>query len=600
MNTQMPDLRRHEAAVAFMDVVDSVGLIEGDELQAVKRLRALLDRVAAELVAGSGGRVAETRGDGLVLTFPSCDRAIACAVKMHAAAAAEASANPGFKPMKLRVGLHWTELLDDGQALYGGGVNLAARVAALARAGETVLSSDARDRLAPPWAHQVEDLGECWLKHVAQPMRLFRILAAPPAMPADLESAVAARMALLPTLCVLTRVADDGGPTDWGIADIACDVLTRHLSQSRFLHVISPMTNRSLRRCDLALGEVLGMLRADYAVVIHSSGSPGLPTDTLTRVPIELALWRRGAPAPLWTHADHVRPVDVTSPQGDSLGLVVEQIGQRILRTEQQIASGVRELPNLSSHSLYLSAVDMLHRFSATRFDRARELLLELHHRAAAHAEPLAWLARWHVFRVVQGWSDDREKDSAQALHFSSRALDLDPRSALALTMAGSVHVGVRQDAKAAQAFYDKALDANPNDSLAWLMSSVAQGFMNAPMHALKASEAALGLAPLDPTRPYYDALSATAALCAGELERCIALAGRAILANGSHGSAYRSMAIAQALQGRMTEATDTVRRLLAVEPHCTVKTYLGRVPNQDPNRNRFAQLLQEAGLPAD
>ena len=131
-------------------------------------------------------------------------------------------------------------------------------------------------------------------------------------------------------------------------------------------------------------------------------------------------------------------------------------------------------------------------------------------------------------------------------------------------------------------------------------MSSVAQGFMNDREHALSASEQALGLAPADPTRHYYDALSATAALRAQEYGRCIQLAQRAIQGNATHGTAYRSMAIAQAKLGLAEEARDTVTRLLAVEPHCTVKTYLARVPHQDSSREHFAQLLMESGLPAD
>jgi adenylate cyclase len=204
------------------------------------------------------------------------------------------------------------------------------------------------------------------------------------------------------------------------------------------------------------------------------------------------------------------------------------------------------------------------------------------------------------VFRVVQGWSDNSQRDREQALYFSERALERDPSSALALTMAGAVQAGVRGDAAAAQKYYAMALESNPNDSLAWLMSSVAQGFMNERAPALVASEMALGLAPADPIRHYYDALSATAALRAGEYECCIALAERAITANGKHGTAYRSMAIAQLELGREEEAAATMRRLLSVEPHFTVKTYLARVPTQDANRERFAQMLHKAGLPAD
>ncbi|TDP61671.1 TolB-like protein [Roseateles toxinivorans] len=518
---------------------------------------------------------------------------------LHSLAAREHANHPGVEPLRLRAGLHKTELLADDEALYGIGVNLAARIAAQGQPGETLMSSAARDELVAPFDGLLQDMGLCWLKHVEQPVRLFRHRNEQAPLPSGLEAAIAARMKMRPTLVVLPLEAPPhGSGSAFSLGDVAADQLIRQLSQSSMLHVISPLSALALRGRELELEQLYRVLRADYvlrgSVVADSEGA-----DRHRRLQLRVELWRNGSAEPIWNDGLVGSALDLLSPQSDLLGRVVHAVSHRILAVEQRAARAAQALPNLSSHTLHLAAVDLLHRFAASDFSRARELLLALSDRAPRHAEPMAWLARWHVFRVVQGWSDDSRRDGEQALYYSARALDRDPCSALALTMAGSVHAGVKRDAQAAQQFYAQALQHNPNDSLAWLMSSVAQGFMNERAPALAASEMALGLAPADPTRHYYDALSATAALRAGEYERCVILAERAITANGTHGTAYRSMAIAQAELGRHAEAAETMRRLLSVEPHFTVKAYLARVPSQDINRERFAQLLQEAGLPA-
>jgi adenylate cyclase len=592
-------LRSLSATIAFVDVVDSVRLIADAEERAVARIRGLLQRAAADVVPACAGEVAERRGDGLVLKFAHTRDAARCAAMLHRLAADAAATAHGEQPLRLRAGMHKTTLLADDEAIYGAGVNLAARIAALGRPGDTLMSAAARDELAEPLDGQLQDMGLCWLKNVDSPVRLFRQREqAPPH--ADLELAISRRMKLRPTVAVLLL----DGPAaqadrSFGLGDVVAHQMTQRLSQSSVLHVISALSAQVLRGRQLTPGQLYPLLRADYLLRGRVEADDG-GDDRARHVRLRFELWRQGSDAPVWSEAFAGSAMDLLSVEGEVLGRAVHAVSRRILSVEQRAARAARALPNLASHTLYLTAVDLLHRFSIDDFQRARELLIALSERAPHHAEPLAWLARWHVFRVVQGWSDHRQRDGDEARRYSEDALDRDPRSSLALTMAGSMHAGIKGDAETAQKFYQQALEHNPNDSLAWLMSGVAQGFMNAREPALSASEMALGLAPVDPTRPYYDALSATAALRAGEYERSVALARRAIGANAMHGTAYRSMAIALAMLERHDEAAEAVRRLLGVEPHFTVQTYLARVPHQDAQREHFAQLLGRAGLPAD
>lgn len=592
-------LQTISATVMFVDVVESVRHIQRDEAGSVRRMRALIAD-AAQLVSQHKGQVVERLGDGLVLRFEHVRHAAQCAVALHVLAARAGTAHTAEEQMHLRAGIHCCPIWADTQGMYGLGVNLAARVAAVGGPGDTLLTAQARDQLVVGLDGDLHDLGTCYLKHVDEPLRLFRLGAQNEPLPPSLREAIAARMKTRPTLAVLpfelAQSAGSGG-APIGVADILSDQIIRQLSRSPMLHVISALSVSPLRGLGVELGTLYRTLGADY--VLRGTLHTGDPTGSSgARLDLEVALWRVGSGEPVYAEMFQGTALDALSPTSELLGRLAHGVGARILAVEQRAARGAQALPNLASHTLYLNAVDLLHRFSLPDFDRAYQMLQALSDRAPRHPEPLAWLARWHVFKVVQGWTDDSERDSAQALAFSERALERDPESALALTMAGSVHAGVKRDPATAQRFYAQALQHNPNDSLAWLMSSVAHGFVMEREPAIAASEMALGLSPIDPARHFYDSLGATAAVMARDYPRGVALAQRAIRANAAHGSSYRALATAEIMLGEVDKAKATIARLLAVEPQSTVQTYLARVGPPNVQNLEFAAALRTAGLP--
>jgi len=600
-------LRAEDATIAMVDVVESVRLVAADERGAVERIRHLLARVARECVPAHQGQVVERQGDGLLLRFPSPRQAAACAAAVQRLALDQAGQQPGEPPVLLRVGLHQARLLTDDAALYGQGVNLVARITAQARPGEVLLSAPVRDGLSPGLDPDVQDLGDCHLKHVDQPVRLFRLADDTVALPDALRRAITARMKLRPTLVVLPAELAAHGPgaaaaavqrAPLGWADVLTDQLSKGFCRSPMLHVISSLSARALKWRVFEPELLYRHWHADYLLQTTLLGSVQGDAPPGTRVQLRLALWRAGVGEPVQELTVQGSLQELLTPTSDLL-LAAHSFCARVLAIEQRAARVVSQLPNLSSHTLYLNAVDLLHRYSVADFDRARQMLLALNERAPRQAEPLAWLARWHVFRVFLGWTDNQQRDSALALDFSQRALDQDSESSLALTMAGSVRDGIAKDPQGAQAYYAQALQHNPNEPLAWLMSGVAQGFLANADSSLAASETALGLAPVDPMRHFYDSLAASASVMSGDYERGIALAERALRENNRHGSTYRALATAQAMLGRLDEARLSIDRLLAIEPHSTVQTYLARLGTHNQNTLRFAEALQAAGLPA-
>ena len=296
------------ATLAFVDVVESVHLICNDERPAVQRIRALLAEAAREVVARHQGWLIERRGDGLLLRFEHPRQALRCAQGLHRLAAANTAAHGAEPPLQLRIGLHCANLLTDLSAVYGVGVNLTARIAAFSLPGDTVMSATVRDRLTPGLDPEVQDLGECYLKHFEAPVRLFKLLAKPAELPPDLQTAIAARLRLRPTLVILPAqdaAADAQAVQPIGWADIVTDQLSRQFSQSPMLHVISALSANALRGRQIDRGHLYRHWHANYVLQsrLISQGDGAACATSTSATGVGGGRWSSNASRCWWTRA---------------------------------------------------------------------------------------------------------------------------------------------------------------------------------------------------------------------------------------------------------------------------------------------------------
>ena len=246
-----------------------------------------------------------------------------------------------------------------------------------------------------------------------------------------------------------------------------------------------------------------------------------------------------------------------------------------------------------------MGAIALMHRLSLQDFDRARQLLQTLVDRTPRLAIPQAWMAKWHVLRVQQGWSQDIGSEARYALDCTKRALDTDSNCSLALAIDGFVHTNLLKKLDVAHDRYEHAIRVNPNDSLAWLLKGTLHAFKGEGKQAMKGTQRALRLSPLDPHRYFYESLAASAALSAGQYERAIELARRSLRANCTHTSTLRVLAISQWQLGRHDDAHKTVAELLRLEPALTVKSWLARSPSSAYEIGKLcARALKGAGVP--
>ncbi|MBV8934221.1 MAG: adenylate/guanylate cyclase domain-containing protein [Alphaproteobacteria bacterium] len=171
-------VERKLAAIFAADVAEYSRLMGLDEVGTLRRLQAyrvILD----QLIAAHRGRIFNTAGDSVVADFASAVDAVECAVAVQQAIEKENENRPAGEQMRFRIGIHLGDVIVDGDNLFGDGVNIAARLQALAEPGGICLSGAVRDQIGSRLPIGLTALGEQRVKNIAAPVRAFRIHGAP-------------------------------------------------------------------------------------------------------------------------------------------------------------------------------------------------------------------------------------------------------------------------------------------------------------------------------------------------------------------------------------------------------------------------------------
>jgi adenylate cyclase len=167
---------RRLAAILAADVVGYSRLMGADEEGTLERLKALRRTLIDIKIAQHHGRIVKTTGDGLLVEFASVVDAVRCAAEVQQAAPEWNTGVAADRRIELRIGINLGDVIADGDDLYGDGVNIAARIEALADAGGVFVSGTVYEQVRDRLPFGFEDRGEQRVKNIARPIRVYRIL----------------------------------------------------------------------------------------------------------------------------------------------------------------------------------------------------------------------------------------------------------------------------------------------------------------------------------------------------------------------------------------------------------------------------------------
>src|SRR3984893_6014790 len=232
-------VERKLSAIFAADVEGYSRLMRRDEVGTLRPFtayRAIIDR----LIASHRGRIFNTAGDSILADFASAVDAVQCAVAVQDSIAKENADRPAGEQMRFRIGIHVDDIIVQGDNLFGDGVNIAARLEALAEPGAICISGTVRDQIGTklPLSLSFTDLGEQQVKNIAQPIKAYRIKGetSPTATPV-----IGSSLPLpdKPSIAVLPFANMSGDPEQEYFADGMVEEIITALSRIRWLFVIA-------------------------------------------------------------------------------------------------------------------------------------------------------------------------------------------------------------------------------------------------------------------------------------------------------------------------------------------------------------------------
>jgi adenylate cyclase len=238
---------RRLAAILAADVAGYSGLMGADEEGTHERLRAHLAELVDPRIKEHRGRIVKNTGDGLLAEFPSVVDAVRCAVEIQRAMVDREPEVPEERRIRFRIGVNLGDVIVEEHDIFGDGVNVTARLEALAEPGGICISRTVRDQIRDKLPHAFEDLGEQSVKNIARPVRVYGLhpeavadLPAPgvPAAPPIFQPAIAPRLSIV--VLPFANLSDD--PEQQYFADGITEDVTSDLSRIEGMVVISRNT----------------------------------------------------------------------------------------------------------------------------------------------------------------------------------------------------------------------------------------------------------------------------------------------------------------------------------------------------------------------
>src|ERR1700730_17614665 len=236
----MPATRRL-AAILAADVAGYSRLMGMDEEGTLDRLKVLRRELADPKIKEHRGRIVKTTGDGLLVEFGSVVDAVRCAVDVQREMAVRNAAVPADGRIEFRVGINLGDSIKDRGDIHGDGVNVAARLEALAEPGGICVSRVVRDQVRDKLDFTFDDRGEQQVKNIARPVRVFdvRIAGDTAAMPPDPPAGAPLLLPDKPSIAVLPFTNMSGDPEQEYFADGMVEDIITGLSRIKWLFVIA-------------------------------------------------------------------------------------------------------------------------------------------------------------------------------------------------------------------------------------------------------------------------------------------------------------------------------------------------------------------------
>ena len=481
------------------------------------------------VIADHRGRIVGTAGDSLLADFSSVVDAVNCAIEMQRAAGKINEPIPPERRLELRIGVNLGDVIVDGDNIFGDGVNIAARLEALAKPGTVCISQTVYDQVRNKLDLDYRPLGSHRVKNIAEPVRAYavgdqqqirkpwpairkRTLAAIAFVVVAITGLVAwglytnvgrelltsatsrqnhevarlvapARLKGRPSVAVLPFENLSQDPGQEYFSDGITEDIIAALGRFSNLIVAAKSASFQFKGRNISPADLGRLLDVRYLL----EGSVRRSTDRI-RVNVELTEATTGRH--LWSESYNAEPKDIFSVQEDIARRVVGAAAVELARFEQERVLA-KPTGSLEAYEYLMRGRERLANVTREENDAARDMFQRAIDLDSNYAAAYAALGGTYFDAAVSGWTEFPDQEVERAAKLAQKALTLDPATTSAYRLLAVVHLfGRHYDLALAQ--IDRALEINPSDSDSYVYRGVILVFAGRSSEALPWLEGAL------------------------------------------------------------------------------------------------------------
>jgi adenylate cyclase len=574
-------VERRLAAVLAVDVAGYSRLMGADEEGTLARLKAVRKNVVDPTIANYRGRIVKTTGDGLLVEFASAVDAVRGAIEVQHAMAEQNAPVPQVERIELRIGIHVGDIIIDDNDIFGDGVNVAARLEAIAEPGGVCLSNDAYRQVRGKLDIVCNDMGPQPLKNIAEPIHTWRVRLAGRAASAVATGSAASQPQPLslpdkPSIAVLPFQNMSGDPEQEYFTDGMVEDIITALSRFKSLFVIARNSSFTYKGKAVDIKQVGRELGVRYVLEgsVRKAGGKVRITGQLIDATTGAHLWADRFDGPL---------DDIFELQDKVTSSVVAAIAPRLEQAEIE-RSEHKPTENLDAIDLYYRAIHSLRPLTRQGIEDALRLA-----RQAISIDPDFPAAFGVILDCYAKLRDHRwitlDDFAAEGKQYALRAVEVGADDAYTLSRA-SLFFAYQFDVKTADVIIDQAIAVNPNSPDAWRQRGLTSIFLGRHELAIDQYHYAMRLNPLDP----HIYLAEQGLLCANFFLRrfdvALSWATKALARHNNFVPAQMYAMMSHAMLGQIADA----QRILAR------RTEAGYIETISEARKRNAYLQHEDG----
>jgi adenylate cyclase len=583
-------VNRRLAAILCADVVEYSRLMGDDEEGTLAALKAHRRELIDPLLTQHQGRIVKTTGDGILIEFASVIDAVRCAVVVQQGMKDRNANVAQGQRILFRIGINLGDIIFEDGDIFGDGVNVAARLEALARPGEIYVSGSVRDQLGERLPIGFVDMGEHNVKNIARPIHVYRIEKA-----GEASGTIAAKtehrfLALpdRPSIAVLPFQNMSGDPDQEYFCDGMVEDIITGLSRIKWLFVIARNSSFVYKGRAVNVKQVGRDLGVRY--VLEGSVRKGGNRVRITSQLIEAETGQH-----VWAER-YDRSLDDIFALQDEITLNVVGAIEPSLR-QAEIERVKRERPeNLGAYDLLLRALPDVYLAMPAEAGKALELLDRALALDPDYALAHGYASWCHEIRFVRAGQKSEDRDAA--IRHAQAAIAHGPDDANALALAGFTLANVAHDTPAARKAFEQALTISPSCFLALTLGAAAFGWKADAERAIEWGERGMRMSPFD--RLLYGCAHGLALgnFLLGRNDKAAEAAQHAIQSKPEFSISHVLLAAALAQAGRLEEAKAAATRVLALQPGFTTGRLCAALAIPPLLAMPLSRALRAAGLP--